>query len=108
MTDNYYIDVVEYLRYLGDGGMPETSIFGICNNVDNKFGSGTHYLFVKYYEGWDLFSGDELFPVSHPSETAYQAYFNSSSDENWTTGEYARRRRDLCKYLADCIERDYC
>lgn len=94
--------------YYGQG-MLVTKEEGICHNIwrmtsfyaPTPFQDQIMYLMTQ----WPDFSGDELFPVPPTVETLVDdpmdAYLCVTNE--WI-GEYGKKRRDLCLYLAERLE----
>lgn len=96
--------------YYGQG-MVVTRQEGICHNIwrMTSFNAPTPFKdrLMHLMTQWDDFSGDDLFPVppveGMVSEDPMDAYL-CVSDE-WR-GEYGKKRRELCLYLAGRLEEE--
>ena len=81
--------LLEQLIHMRENGPNDTSV-GICMNL------------VPYpdledlVKSWPKFSGETVFPVSHPSGTNSTGYFNTPN--KWV-GEYGAARYELLDHL---------
>lgn len=90
----------KYLHALATGTIPEHEHMGICSNLYwyLEGDAPTHALVAACSPSWEGYAGSTEFPV----EGDAQKY--RSSENKWE-GEYAAKRRDLCKYLAERIDK---
>ena len=74
---------------------------GICLNVEVIFGID---LQTEFFKGYPNFSGDELYPVKHPT---IPDPFEAHEEEGYWSGEYGQERRRFLSWLAENIQPDW-
>lgn len=91
--------VVSQLRKLQcHGGKRE--ILGICAHFEDY-----PHLVGKYSKDWEHYTGDENFPVpcqDYPDDPG----FGYIICDNLWSDEYGRLRKDLCRHIADAIDKE--
>lgn len=96
----------KYLRYLADGGDPHNYARGLCHSFRKEFGIVIEDLSIPNYieiiQEFEYYSGEIMFPIK--GETDYPAIEFHENLDKWT-GEYGRRRRLFCAFLAEAIEK---
>ncbi len=107
-------EIIDHLRKLGKGEiLPDNDHTGICNDLAKVFNRGISWDVTKLASKWPKYSGSENFPIPTPSyfdggeDIAYLCYDNNSSMSMWQDDEYGDNRRELCLFLADCLEKEY-
>lgn len=56
---------------------------------------------------WPKHSGDDLYPVPHPTMSPCDAWCDVNNTDRWDPEtEYGRNRRELCAYLATRLRDD--
>jgi len=60
---------------------------------------------IKLMQEWPRFSGNDEYPVPHPTLNPEEGYLTTRGIGMWS-GEYGDNRRALCKWLADRLEED--
>ena len=96
------IEVIEYLRKLGNGEIEPGSIKkGICFNLYKCY-----LVVISVYVDWTTwseFSGDKTYPVGHDPRDAYESFVEGL--HLWE-GEYGASRKRLCLWIADQLEKN--
>jgi len=87
--------VIVHLRALGKGDIePAHGSLGICWNLSEFISDDRGYDIVEFYSSsWPKFSGDKECPIDEPC----------GIDNLWDNND----RRELCLFLASCLEEDY-
>lgn len=93
---------INKLHDWADGDTPEHIDKGICWALDGTIELPNSLVInfcIKYaVDDYKYYSGSPIVPVSHPTRKASAAYSHTS---NMWFGEYGRRRRELCRVMAD-------
>jgi hypothetical protein len=89
-------DFIELLQDLGHSKkIPPSPEFGICyflNYADSNLRGLAKHLMTE----WPKYSGNDRYPVPHPTETSLRAFMYTP---NLWIGEYGDLRRELCLFL---------
>lgn len=108
--------LADYFYGLSDGSIePFNKRAGICDNISTLFEEYMSTEFIDeldatlyiedYYFKWDHFSGDMHYPVPDPmSMLAPKEIYYTMREAMWT-GAYGDLRKDLCRYIAEEIEK---
>lgn len=99
------------LKNIVDNPPSKTSMSGICGWVSafvgyhyDKQRSATVALLSNYWCDWEHYSGNENYPIAHPTELAGYAY---NMLDLWDlTTEYGQRRMNLVKYIIERLEKE--
>lgn len=99
-----YVRAIRHLRRLANWEtFPISQNQGVCYELKMKCNLDFHHLIkVSELEKWKHFSGYSDFPVSHPELSPACAYHYGKL---WTGNLYGLRRRNLCAFLADHLEK---
>ena len=93
-------EIVEAIRNIESHPKFNTD-FGICCNAGYSI---FIKLFPEFFRLYPNFSGDELYPVKHPTiPDPYEAF----EEEACWEGEYGEERRKFLQWLADNIQPDW-
>jgi hypothetical protein len=112
MTEQEYL--IECLRHLEYGGDPEDIGWdaneGICFNVWNEWDRPGEKFLQKIMRYWDEADPSHNYPVPAyaDDELEFLLYYSSATafyDAPKWEGSYGDARRDLCGFLADCLEK---
>lgn len=103
-------DMVEELRWFAGGGEPDILEGGLCVWISSSMGfrglsQANFYGFRdssspldvwlrQVFASWQYYSGDVIWPVPGRPPLV----------QNYWVDEYGELRRNLCDYLADCLE----
>lgn len=93
------------------GSIVPDDAYGICQMITGSKDYNSNWCFgsdvVKHYaRDWEYYSGDELYPVPSPREDVTPS--NAFGRYNlWGNTLYGNRRRNLCRYIAMCLKRDF-
>jgi len=72
---------------------------GLCAHI-MFYLSGRDYLCDRLMTRWPKYSGDEAYPVPHPTMPPREAYFDADADDVWDKAtEYGCNRWDLLDWL---------
>ena len=90
---------VSRLRELQCYGSHDLRTVGICGHFEEY-----PNLVEKYCLGWEHYTGDEAFPVPCPDGPDPALGYLRCTDM-WS-GEYGRLRKDLCRHIANAIDKE--
>lgn len=103
-------ELAAHLRALGTG---EKRLMcrqhGICGELHHLVYLGhisnfTRLAVTQLMRGWPKASGSYLFPVPHPNLDPADAFLELR--DLWADDEYGDNRRELCRWLADRLEKE--
>lgn len=107
-------EIISHLRKLGKGEiLPRSNVSGICADLKTVFNADICWEVRKLIPAWPKYSGCYAFPIPAPKghegdeSDAYIDYNKDSSSSIWQDDEYGDNRRELCLFLADCLEAEY-
>lgn len=95
----------DYLLYLANGGEPHNVMYGTCDSFEDEFEDLISNVIRDYYliiQEFEYYSGNRIWCIK--GETDDPIYEYTMCDNLWI-GEYGRRRRLFCKFLADYLDK---
>lgn len=101
------MNLLQALLNLREHG-PTKPWFGICLNLDQALTDRTvdaYDWIATHAKAWPEYSGDEAYPVPHPTCDPRDA-FNDTENLWDTSTEYGRARYRLLDFLIECAEQE--